>query len=537
MAGFNPSDLSIIIPTRDRWDVLRRTLRALRNQTVSGFEVLVVVDGTDQTVPADIGARTIVKEHGGPGAARNAGVAASDRRLVLFLGDDMVPQTDLVERHVDAHDLHPEDETAVLGRIDPHPQARGRLNRWMMWSGTQFDYQGITGSEAGFGRFYSSNVSLKRHQFEAVGGFDEDFVYYYEDLDMGWRLHSKAMTLLYQPRAVAKHLHPLDWPGVVRRFQGIARGERLMAAKHDWFTPWFAARARALAGGERFGWWWPTLVDLVPPRFAKLRAAGERRADALYYRRLAPYFFDAWEGERDLEELKEYLGPSFNLMRLRDHMGEVMRELQHVGDESAFYRSSEAYLYDLTVFAMSATKVPYRNVLRGLVPPEGRLLDWGCGIGSDGLRLIDDGYDVTFTDFDNPSTKYLRWRLERRGISAPVYDLDTDDIPGGFDAAYSFDVLEHVDDPLASLEQLERRARIVVVNLVESEPGDPHPHHDLAIPALLKRAAARGLFHYRRYYGGRVHLVAYRGSDSGPQRSRLRSELARRAGRLLPSAR
>src|SRR5438067_9406396 len=123
------------------------------------------------------------------------------------------------------------------------------------------------------------------------------------------------------------------------------------------------------------------------------------------------------------------------------------------------------YLYDLTIFAMSPTKRPYRQALKRLVKPGARLLDWGCGIGADGLRCAEEGYRVAFADFDNPSTEYLRWRLKKRGIEAEVYDIAADDIPGGFDAAYSFDVIEHVDDPIAFLEELEKRAHVVMVNL------------------------------------------------------------------------
>ena len=92
---------------------------------------------------------------------------------------------------------------------------------------------------------------------------------------------------------------------------------------------------------------------------------------------------------------------------------------------------------------MTGTKLPYLRELARHVPPGSRLLDYGCGIGSDGLLLLEAGYRVEFADFDNPSTEFLRWRLERRGLDAPVHDLDKE-VPDGFDAAYAFDVIEHV---------------------------------------------------------------------------------------------
>ena len=66
-------------------------------------------------------------------------------------------------RHLDAHVRHPDQSSAVLGHVDWHPEVpRNAVVRWLEWSGTQFDYPNIAGTDAGWGRFYSCNVSLKR---------------------------------------------------------------------------------------------------------------------------------------------------------------------------------------------------------------------------------------------------------------------------------------------------------------------------------------------------------------------------------------
>jgi SAM-dependent methyltransferase len=175
---------------------------------------------------------------------------------------------------------------------------------------------------------------------------------------------------------------------------------------------------------------------------------------------------------------------------------------------------------------MTATKRPYFQDLRHFLEPGARVLDYGCGIGSDGLLLLEAGYDVGFADFANPSTEYLRWRLRRRGLEAPVYDLDTAPPEPGWDAAYSFDVIEHVDDPFAFMANLERLARLVVVNFLEPLPDEPDVHHELPIPALLDHAAARRLRRYRRYHG-RSHLVLYEAEPGSRLRGRGRIALGR----------
>jgi SAM-dependent methyltransferase len=233
----------------------------------------------------------------------------------------------------------------------------------------------------------------------------------------------------------------------------------------------------------------------------------------------------------DLRDLEEYLGADYNLERLQGHMQLLADERSRIGDEREFYRRSEAYLYDLTVFALSGTKEPYLEVLRRLTPPPAHLLDYGCGIGSDGIRLLEAGYRVTFADFDNPSTRFLRWRLERRGLRADVIDLDCDEPPSGFDAAFAFDVIEHVPDPFAMLESLERLARLVVVNFLAGEGDYGELHRRLPTRDLVRRAARRRLRHYGLYHG-RSHLVAYETRGSLGAAQSLRSIAVLVGGRL-----
>jgi len=214
--------------------------------------------------------------------------------------------------------------------------------------------------------------------------------------------------------------------------------------------------------------------------------------------------------------------------RLMLYERQLQDELARIGDEQAFYRASEGYLYDLTAFAMTGTKQPYLRELVRAVPPGAHLLDWGCGIGSDGLALLEAGYRVAFADFANPSTRYLRWRLERRGLDAPVYDLDVDAIPGGYDLAYAFDVVEHVDDPFGLLRSLESRARLVLVNLLEPSDDYQPLHRVLPLGRLVRHAAASGLRRYR-VVAGRSHVVLY--EPGRPGRLRAAAALARgRAG-------
>lgn len=232
-------------------------------------------------------------------------------------------------------------------------------------------------------------------------------------------------------------------------------------------------------------------------------------------------------------DLRAYLGDAYDHTRLMHYEAQLEDELAEIGDEQTLYRRSMAYLYNLTAFAMTGTKDPYRAWIDEAFPAGGRLVDVGCGIGADGLALMrGGGHDVTFADFDNPSVAYLRTRL-RDGESPRIVDLDREALPPGHDLAYAFDVLEHVEEPFALLGSMEAAASLVLVNLLEPEPGETALHHELPLSDLLDHATARGLVRYRRFHAGRSHLLLYRGGAGTPRlgpAARLRSRAVRLLG-------
>ncbi|HVG24959.1 MAG TPA: glycosyltransferase [Thermoanaerobaculia bacterium] len=106
---------SVVIPVWNAAHTLERTLRGVLAQTFVAFEVIVVDDGsTDRSVDVvrrfdDARIRIVTRAHAGPGAARNAGMAAARHEWVAFL---------------DADDLWLPDHLAELDRVRArHPEA------------------------------------------------------------------------------------------------------------------------------------------------------------------------------------------------------------------------------------------------------------------------------------------------------------------------------------------------------------------------------------------------------------------------------
>ncbi|MFL5895586.1 MAG: glycosyltransferase family 2 protein, partial [Thermoleophilaceae bacterium] len=247
-------DLSVVIPTYRRPDALPATLDALERQSVDAgaFEVVVVDDAdADDVAVVDrcIGSRPFAvrrldRHAPGVAAARNAGWRAAAAALVLFLGDDIVAAPDLLEQHLQWHARHPEEEAGVLGHVRWADSLRPTtFMRWLD-GGWQYDYAAIRGDDAGWGRLYTSNVSLKRALLERSGGFDESFEFGAEDIELGRRLHDLGLRLLYNPAARAEHLHEPTLESWRRRMAVAARAEHRLHEKHPDIPPYFLPRMR-----------------------------------------------------------------------------------------------------------------------------------------------------------------------------------------------------------------------------------------------------------------------------------------------------
>jgi glycosyltransferase involved in cell wall biosynthesis len=86
--------ISVIIPTFDRADLLLRAVRSVLHQTYTNLELIVVDDGsadnTQQVVAAieDTRMRFLKQKHGGANPARNKGARAARGQLLTFLDSD-----------------------------------------------------------------------------------------------------------------------------------------------------------------------------------------------------------------------------------------------------------------------------------------------------------------------------------------------------------------------------------------------------------------------------------------------------------------
>jgi glycosyltransferase involved in cell wall biosynthesis len=170
-------DVSVVIPTRDRWPVLAsRGLPAALRQEGVAVEVIVVDDGSTDPPPEgsaleDRRVKLIAKqERRGVGAARNAGIGEARGSWIAFLDDDDVWAPSKLASMVEAIEAHDADfgfSSALMvdDRLRP------------VWlrpapSPARLVSQLLDGNVIPGG---ASNIVARRSIVERCGGFDENF--------------------------------------------------------------------------------------------------------------------------------------------------------------------------------------------------------------------------------------------------------------------------------------------------------------------------------------------------------------------------
>jgi glycosyltransferase involved in cell wall biosynthesis len=130
----NSLKLSVVIATYNRAETLRETLRhiiAQELEDLSAIEVVVSDDGSpDHTgqivrearVSAPFEIRYVRHDNHGIGYTQNQGLRTAQAPLVLLIADDILLSPQAVSTHLKAHEVHSEQQTAILGRVVQSPQ-------------------------------------------------------------------------------------------------------------------------------------------------------------------------------------------------------------------------------------------------------------------------------------------------------------------------------------------------------------------------------------------------------------------------------
>ena len=144
----------------------------------------------------------------------NLGVEASHGEYVAFLNNDAKPDIAWI--------------SAAMARFESSPNVGAVASKVLDWDGSLVDYigSGLTWFGMGYKPFTAeseprktlthatdvlfgtgSAMFVRRAVFDALGGFDERFFMFFEDVDFGWRLNLRGWRFVFEPESIAFHKH------------------------------------------------------------------------------------------------------------------------------------------------------------------------------------------------------------------------------------------------------------------------------------------------------------------------------------------
>jgi mycofactocin system glycosyltransferase len=247
-------DVTVVIPVRDRHRELERCLAGLRDLP----HVIVVDDASTDPVAikriAAVHGATVIHRpvNGGPGTARNTGLAAAETDFIAFLDSDCVPAPGWLENLL-PHFADPA-VGAVAPRIVPHSRGTGWLARYEGASSTLDMGARPSIVRPGARVSYVPGAALVVRKAAAGDGF-RDGMYVGEDVDFVWGMAKNGWRVRYEPQAVMGHDHRVTFRAWFSRRADYGTSAAALEELHpgavrplyaSWWT--VGAWAAALAG-------------------------------------------------------------------------------------------------------------------------------------------------------------------------------------------------------------------------------------------------------------------------------------------------
>lgn len=235
-------DASVIIPTYNRLDVIGECLNRLEKQKFKNFEVIIIDDGYDNKEKllsiinkAKLKIVYIEQNHSGSAKARNTALKVAKGKVLIFINDDSLVDTDFVKKHVEFHYKNLSPETALTGPfIVPKKLLNTPIMKWLINdSNLHFIYIKTKDNIVPWNNFWTCNLSIKKYFFLKNNlKFDEFFsVAAWEDVEFGYRANKCGLVIKFDPSLIAYHWHSFSYKSLMSRYYNHGRGLYFLSKK------------------------------------------------------------------------------------------------------------------------------------------------------------------------------------------------------------------------------------------------------------------------------------------------------------------
>lgn len=230
-----PDTVLVVCVVFNPGEELRDFSKSLTTATRRPVQLVVVNNGGPSTIATEVAASHgghVISAGGnvGYGTASNVGAQQSTSPWLVIANPDIVWEPGSLDTLIEAGET-----TADAGSLGPcllntdgsvYASARaipslrqgaghallGKVWPANPWSrGYQHAQADTTTDRRPTGWLSGACLLLRRTAFEQVGGFDESYFMFFEDLDLGERLRDAGWLNLYVPRARVTHVQGVSW--------------------------------------------------------------------------------------------------------------------------------------------------------------------------------------------------------------------------------------------------------------------------------------------------------------------------------------
>jgi GT2 family glycosyltransferase len=214
-------DASIVVVHHRGLDHLFEALAALDEACRGRLWAEVIVVDNASGLPVDellrrhpATRRVVAGANVGFAAGCRLGAEAARAPALLFVNDDAVVEPEAPLLLAEALSRAEPDVVAVAGRLTDLAGERNDFSDgFLTFDGHAFQkevgrpVEALAGSAPGEERLFACGglMAVRRDEFLASGGFDEDYFAYLEDVDFGWRQWIFGRRIVAEPRARARH--------------------------------------------------------------------------------------------------------------------------------------------------------------------------------------------------------------------------------------------------------------------------------------------------------------------------------------------
>lgn len=256
--------LTVVVVTYNSAVAIEQTLASVRDAVSHLDSEILVIDNASSDGSASVAERILgeqgtvlrMSEDLGYGTAINEGARRARGKYLLMMNDDVTVTAASIDRLISTLQEHP--TVAMVGPLLCYPDGSPTYTMFRLAPGWRDEFARVRDRLMGtavrttlpddveiveVGVLFGACALIETEFFRSIGGFNEVFFVYGEDLDLSRRIASLGRDVAVDTRATAIHHQDED---LARRPKGREFFKRVAGARDTYYRIWLSRPSRML---------------------------------------------------------------------------------------------------------------------------------------------------------------------------------------------------------------------------------------------------------------------------------------------------